>query len=122
MSVAEYPEGREYVGDKYVTYSRHKERRHRHDFPSFPPCSEKEEEAHREAERRAEREAECEAEMMLGERYERPEGNGKAPIDLKTACMQVINDSQRTMSQSFAQVVDRLARVSTPDTQVPHAA
>jgi hypothetical protein len=39
--------------------------------------------------------------------------------------MQVINDmlaSQRTMSQSLAQVVDRLARVGTPDTQVPHAA
>jgi hypothetical protein len=39
--------------------------------------------------------------------------------------MQVINDmlaSQRTMSQSLAQVVDRLARVGTPDTQVSHAA
>jgi hypothetical protein len=39
--------------------------------------------------------------------------------------MQVINDmlaSQRTMSQSLAQVVDRLARVGTPDTQVPHVA
>jgi hypothetical protein len=39
--------------------------------------------------------------------------------------MQVINDmlaSQRTMSQSLAQVVDRLARVGTPDTQVLHAA
>jgi hypothetical protein len=39
--------------------------------------------------------------------------------------MQVINGmlaSQRTMSQSLAQVVDRLARVGTPDTQVPHAA
>jgi hypothetical protein len=29
--------------------------------------------------------------------------------------------SQQTMSQSLAQVVDRLARVGTPDTQVPHA-
>jgi hypothetical protein len=29
---------------------------------------------------------------------------------------------QRTMSRSLAQVVDRLARVSTPDTQVPHVA
>jgi hypothetical protein len=41
------------------------------------------------------------------------------------AFMQVINDmlaSQRTMSQSLAQVVDRLARVGTPDIQVPHAA
>jgi hypothetical protein len=39
--------------------------------------------------------------------------------------MQVINDmlaSQWTMSQSLAQVVDRLARVGTLDTQVPHAA
>jgi hypothetical protein len=39
--------------------------------------------------------------------------------------MQVINDmlaSQQTMSQSLAQVVDRLARVGTPDTQVPHVA
>jgi hypothetical protein len=38
--------------------------------------------------------------------------------------MQVINDmlaSQQTMSQSLAQVVDRLARVGTPDTQFPHA-
>jgi hypothetical protein len=30
--------------------------------------------------------------------------------------------SQRTMSQSLAQMVDRLARVGTPDTQVSHAA
>jgi hypothetical protein len=62
---------------------------------------------------------------MLGDRYEQPEGNGKAPVDLETTFMQVINDmlaSQRTMSQSLAQVVDRLARVGTPDTQVPHAA
>jgi hypothetical protein len=29
--------------------------------------------------------------------------------------------SQHTMSQSLAQVVDRLARVGTPDTQVLHA-
>jgi hypothetical protein len=68
---------------------------------------------------------EREAERMLGDRYERPEGSGKAPVDLEAAFMQVINDmlaSQRTMSQSLAQVVDRLARVGTPDTQVPHAA
>jgi hypothetical protein len=60
---------------------------------------------------------------MLGDRYERLEGSGKAPIDLEAAFMQVINDmlaSQQTMSQSLAQVVDRLARVGTPDTQVPH--
>ena len=62
---------------------------------------------------------------MLGDRYERPEGSGKAPIDPEAAFMQVINDmlaSQWTMSQSLAQVVDRLARVGTPDTQVPYAA
>jgi hypothetical protein len=93
-------------------------------FPPFPPSSEEEEEAHREAERRAEREAEHEAERMLGDRYERPEGSGKAPVDPEATFMQVINDmlaSQWTMSQSLAQVVDRLARVGTPDTQVPHA-
>jgi hypothetical protein len=106
MSAAEDPEGREHVGDEYVTYSGHKERRHRPDFPPFSPSSEEEEEAHREVERRAEREAE----RMLGDRYERPEGSGKAPIDPETTFMQVINDmlaSQRTMSQSLAQVVDR---------------
>jgi hypothetical protein len=97
MSAAEDPEGREHVGDEYVTYNRHQERRHRPDFPPFPPSSEEEEEAHREAERRAEREAE----RMLGDRYERPEGSGKAPVDPEVAFMQVINDmlaSQRTMS------------------------
>jgi hypothetical protein len=125
MSAVEDPEGRGDVGDEYVTYSRHQERRHRPDFPPFPPSSEEEEEAHREAERRAEREAEREAERMLGDRYERPEGSGKAPVDPEATFMQVINDmlaSQWTMSQSLAQVVDRLARVRTPDTQVPHAA
>jgi hypothetical protein len=99
----------------------HKERRHRLDFPPFPPSSEEEEEAHREAERRQEREDE----RMLGDGYELPEGSGKAPVDPKTAFMQVINDmlaSQWNMSQSLAQVVDRLARVGTLDTQTPHAA
>jgi hypothetical protein len=101
MSAAEDPEGREHIGDKYVTYNRHKERRHRPAFPPFPPSSEEEEEAHIEAKRRAEREAEHEAERMLRDRYERPEGSGKAPVDLETTFMQVINDmlaSQRTMS------------------------
>jgi hypothetical protein len=124
MSAAEDPEGREQVGDEYVTYNRHQGRRHRPDFSHFPPRSEEEEEAHREAERRAEHEAECEAERMLGDRYERPEGSDKAPVNPEAAFMQVINGmlaSQRTMSQSLAQVVDRLARVDTPDTQVPHA-
>jgi hypothetical protein len=39
--------------------------------------------------------------------------------------MQVISDmlaSQRTMSQSLAQVADRLAMVGIPGTQAPHAA
>jgi hypothetical protein len=70
MSAAEDPEGHEHVGDEYVTYSRCKERRHRPEFPHFPPSSEEEEEAHKEAERRAEHEAEREAERMLGDRYE----------------------------------------------------
>ena len=56
MSVVEDPNGREHVGDQYVTYNRHKERRPRHDFPPFPLSSKEEEEAHREAERRAEHE------------------------------------------------------------------
>jgi hypothetical protein len=125
MSAAKDPEGCEHIGDEYVTYSRHKERRHRPDFPPFPLSSEEEEEAHREAERSAEREAEHEAERMLGDRYERPEGSGKALVDPETTFMQVINNmlaSQWTMSQSLAQVVDRLARVGTSDTQVPHVA
>jgi hypothetical protein len=101
MSAAEDPEGHEHVGDKYVTYNMHKERRHRPNSPPFPPISEKEEEAHREVERRTECEAECKVERMLGDRYERLEGNGKAPIDAETSFMQVINDmlsSQQTMS------------------------
>jgi hypothetical protein len=125
MSVAEDPEGHEHVGDEYVTYNRHQERMHRPNFPPFPPRLEEEEEAHREAERRAKHEAEREAEKMPGDRYARPEGSGKAPVDPEATFMQVINDmlaSQRTMSQSLAQVVDRLARVGTPNTQVPHAA
>ena len=91
MSATEYPEGCEYVGEKYVTYKRHQERRHRPDFPPFPPSSEEEEEAHREVERRAEREAEREVERMLGDRYERPEGSDKAPVDLEATFLQVIN-------------------------------
>jgi hypothetical protein len=81
MSVVEDLEGREHVGDKYVTYNRHQERRHRPNFPPFPPSSEEEEEAHREEERRAEHEAERGAERMLGDRYEKPEGSGKAPVN-----------------------------------------
>jgi hypothetical protein len=70
MSATKDLEGREHVGDEYVTYNRHKERRHRPDFPPFPPNLEEEEEAHREAERRAECEAKCEVERMLGDKYE----------------------------------------------------
>jgi hypothetical protein len=58
MSAAEDPEGHEHIGNEYVTYNRHKEIRHRPDFPPFPPSSEEEEEAYREAERRVECEAE----------------------------------------------------------------
>jgi hypothetical protein len=64
MNTAEEPDGREHVGDEYVTYNRRMERRDRPNFPPFPPNSEEEEEAHREAKRRAER--------RLGDRYERP--------------------------------------------------
>jgi hypothetical protein len=122
MSAAEDPEGREHVGDEYVTYNRRKERRPRLDFPPFPPSSKEEEEAHREAKRRAEREAKHEAKRMLGDRYERPEGSGKAPMEPKAAFMQVLNNlvvSQQAMTQSLAQMADRLAIVGT---QAPHAA
>jgi hypothetical protein len=102
MSVAEDPEGHERIGDEYVTYNMH---RSRPDFPLFPPSSEKEEEAHRESKRRSKHEAEREAEIILGDRYERPEGSGKAPLELETTFMQVISDmlaSQQTMSPSLA--------------------
>jgi hypothetical protein len=59
---------------------------------------------------------------MLGDRYERPEGSGKPPMEPEAAFMQVISDmlaSQQTMSQSLAQVANRLAMVGT---QAPHAA
>jgi hypothetical protein len=92
MSTAEDPDGHEHVGDEYVTYNRCKERRPRPHFPPFPPISEEEEEAHREAERRAEHEAEHEAERMIGDRYEQPEGSGKAPMEPEASFMQVIDD------------------------------
>jgi hypothetical protein len=92
MSAAEDPRGREHVGDEYVTYNRRKEGRPRSDFPPFPPSSEEEEEAQKEAERRAEREAECEGQRMLGDRYERPEGSGKAPMDPEATFMQVLDN------------------------------
>jgi hypothetical protein len=92
MNTAEELDGREHIGDEYVTYNRRRERRDRPNFPPFPPNSEEEEEAHREVERRAEREAEREAERRLGDRYVRLEGSGKAPADPDVAFMQVISD------------------------------
>jgi hypothetical protein len=62
---------------------------------------------------------------MMGGAYERPEGSGKAPMDLDAAFMQVISNlvvSQQAMTQSLAQMADRLAIVSTLGTQAPHAA
>jgi hypothetical protein len=35
MSATKDPEGREHVGDEYVTYNRHQERMHRPNFPLF---------------------------------------------------------------------------------------
>jgi hypothetical protein len=78
-----------------------------------------------ETERRVEREIEREAERMLGDRYERREGSGKAPMDPKATFMQVLGNlvvSQQAMTQSLAQMTDRLAIVGTPGTQAPHAA
>ena len=121
LNPVEELDGREHEGDEYVTYNRRKGRRDRPNFPPFPPSSEEEEEALREAERRVEREAE----KRLGDRYERPEGSGKAPVDPDVAFMQIISDmlaSQRTMSQSLAQVANRLAMVDIPGTQAPHGA
>jgi hypothetical protein len=129
MSAVEDPESREHVGDEYVTYNRCKEIRSRPDFLPFPPNSEEEEEAHREAERREEHEVECEAEReaesMLGDRYEQPEGSGKAPMDSEATFMQVINDmvaSEQAMNRYLAQMVDRLDIVGTSGTQAAHAA
>jgi hypothetical protein len=121
MSSAGDPERREHIGDKYVTYNRRGERRPRQDFLRLPPSSEEEEEAQREAERRAEREAE----RMLGDRYESREGNVKAPMEPEEAFMKVLNNlvvSQQAMTQSLAEIVDRLAIVVTQGTQAPHAA
>jgi hypothetical protein len=46
---------------------------------------------------------------MWGDRYERTEGTDKAPMEPGASFMQVMNDmlaSQRTMSQSLAQVAE----------------
>jgi hypothetical protein len=64
------------------------------------------------------------AERMWGDRYERPEGTGKAPMDREATFMQVLSDvivSQQTMKQSLAQFANRLAIVDTPSTPAPHA-
>jgi hypothetical protein len=56
---------------------------------------------------------------MLGDKYERPEGSGKAPMEPKATFMQVLNNlvvSQHTMTQYLVQMVDRLAIVGTQGT------
>jgi hypothetical protein len=43
-------------------------------------------------------------EGMWGDRYERPKGTGKAPMDPEAAFMQILNDfifNQQTMTQSL---------------------
>jgi hypothetical protein len=53
---------------------------------------------------------------MLGDRYERKEGSGKPPMELEATFMQALNNlvvSQQTMTQSLAQMADRLAIVGT---------
>jgi hypothetical protein len=58
-----------------------------------------------EAKRRAEHEVEHEAERMLAYGYERPEGNGKAPMEPAATFMQVLNNmvvSHQAMTQSLA--------------------
>jgi hypothetical protein len=87
MSSSENPEGHEHVGDEYFTYNRRRERRPRPNFPPFPPSSKEEEEAQREAERRAEHEAKHVVERMMGDKFERLEGNGKHPwIHMQLSC------------------------------------
>jgi hypothetical protein len=62
---------------------------------------------------------------MMGDRYERPEGSGKAPIDPKATFMQVLNNlvsSQQAMTQSLVQMADRLAIGNILAIHAPHAA
>jgi hypothetical protein len=70
MSATEDPKVHEHVVHEYVTYNKHQVRRHRPNFPPFPPSLEEEKEAHKEAERRVELKVEREAVRMLGDRYE----------------------------------------------------
>jgi len=91
MSLVENPGGREHIGEKFVTYNMHRESRGpRSDYPPFSHCSEEEEEE--EAQREPERRAERGAERRMGDIYERPEGSGKAPMDLEATFMQVLNN------------------------------
>jgi hypothetical protein len=92
MSSTGNPKGHEHIGDEYVTYNSCRERRPRPDYSPFPPNSEEEEEVHREAKRRVEYEVKREAERIMGDRYERPEGSGKAPMDPEATLMQVLNN------------------------------
>jgi hypothetical protein len=88
MSSTKNSGDREHIGDEFVTYSMHRERRvPRSNYPPFPHSSEEEEEAHREVERREEHEVELEAERRMGDRYERPEGSGKTPMDPEVSFM-----------------------------------
>jgi hypothetical protein len=62
---------------------------------------------------------------MMGDRYERPEGSGKAPMDPDAAFMQVIRNlviSQHAMNQSLAQMANRLTTWSIPGTNAPQEA
>jgi hypothetical protein len=61
---------------------------------------------------------------MMGDRYERLEGSGKAPMDPEATFMQVLNNlviSQQAMTQSLAQMEDRLATGNIPGENVLHA-
>jgi hypothetical protein len=60
----------------------------------------------------------------MGDRYERPEGSGKAPMDPKVAFMQFLNNlviSQQAMTQSLEEMADILARGNIPRENFLHA-
>jgi hypothetical protein len=80
MSSIENPRGHEHIGDEFVTYRRHVERREpRSYYPPFPHNSKEDEEAHQEAERRANHEADIEAKRGIGDRYKRQKVVEKHP-------------------------------------------
>jgi hypothetical protein len=61
---------------------------------------------------------------MTGDECERPEGSGKEPMDPDASFMQVISNlviSLQAMTESLAQMVDRLTTGSIPGTNTPHA-